>query len=165
MKYESARMGSFVFHQGDDSNEKFYVILNGQVTVVIKKGFAPFPRRSTRISRHFTQTVQVIKDEDLIEELESAKIENETSMRRNTLRFGESFGVTVSKTMAVKKVAVMARQMLQTKSQVQSLASLDDENETENDQDFKDMVERYGTLVRILGPGNDFGDAGSLNSH
>lgn len=164
MKYETAKMGTFVFHQGDESNQKFYVVLSGQVGVALKKDFSPFLKRNSISSRPLALTLQVIKDDsnEVMGADDSGKVDNDTPKRKSTLRFGESFGVAVMKTMASKKVAVKARQILKARSQVTSLSSLEDEEPENNDQDFKELIEKYGTLVRVLGPGNDFGDAGAL---
>lgn len=163
MSYETIKMGNFVFFQGDESNQKFYVLLSGQVGVITRKNFTSTQQALNRISA----PSMLLKSENNLDEIPEKGTENpktegailkEPPKRRSTLRFGENFGVTVARTMAAKKAAAMAMKILKSKSNAMSLASLEeDEN---NDQEFKELAEQYGALVRILNPGDDFGDAG-----
>ena len=166
MSYESVRAGTFIFKQGDESNNKFYVILRGQVGVITAKGFKNlWPSRSTAkltTTQSLSNLPPMKSDEK--EELDNTKTDENPRPsvgRKATLRFGENFGTTVAMTMAVKKVAQRARLMLRTKNtSVQSLPNIDEEENSE--RDFKELAESHGQLVRVLHAGNDFGDAGTI---
>ena len=164
LKYEVSQASSFVFQQGDVSNNKFYVILSGQVGVISAKNRKPGVGRQ---NVHFQPTTQSLNDlpASSIERQPSESKKEEENPRQSVgkkggLRFGENFGTAVAMTMAVKKVAQKARFLLRTKNNVQSLNTM--ENEGNNAiQDFKELAESYGQLIRTLSAGSDFGDAGN----
>ena len=164
MKYETAKMGAFVFQQGDKSNQKFYVILKGQAGIITRRNFNPFGTSNPSLNRPPVYSMNTIQDDETPQEAKDSKKTkhepaasmNELPKRKATLRFGENFGNAVARSIAAKKVVMKARLMLRAKNQAQSMASLDEEENS--DQEFRDLAEQHGNLIRVLNPGNDFGE-------
>ena len=219
MRYESVRAGGLVFKQGDESNSKFYVILSGQVGVIVSKKLdmlvRPAASKATlsTISNLAAMTkienkpeaetdkleVENRKTEASGKKVEFQRIEEESQNkkaaaenrkggfpfrlieglekeadtqnkkpddatnrastgRRSTLRFGDNFGSAVAMAMAAKRVVQKARLLLKNRSSGPSMVSLDDD--CNDEQEFKEKAEQHGKIVRLLNPGNEFGDVG-----
>lgn len=125
--------------------------------MITKPNFSTFQSMVSRPQTIILNSMTDIKDKDgsIIERSDS----NDSSRRKSTLRFGESFGTAVVRTMAAKKVVAKARQILKLKTQTQVASLVSLESNENSEQDFKEFAEQFGTLVRVLNPGNDFGDA------
>lgn len=61
MKYEYLPAGNIVFREGDPSNDKFYVILKGNVTVVKRHDGNVFVEQNRRLHKQLTKAPQLVK--------------------------------------------------------------------------------------------------------
>lgn len=173
LQYEVYKAKSFVYKQNDECNNKFYVILSGQVGVIVNNNLHNLKKRPTMTHKTvaFANMIPSIKvlsqTDDAKANAENKKPEENTKRlnfgRRNGLRFGENFGTAVSITMTVKKMAQRARNLVvnKVKSNAQSMQSLD-EVQNNSDNEFKEHAGNYGELVRMLSKGTEFGDFGNF---
>ena len=181
MKYEFKEMGSFVFKEGDPSNGKFYVILSGEVGVIVQTQVANiFEKDKERIAQKRRSELNVPSINNLLEE-DANNNDSWVAPSSNSLitipstilslpEKGEpnrgSLGLltpsqflVASSTTISKKGTRRRSSERSSKGQLRpSLVSIDELEDPL--EEYREMVKSYGNLVRILGKGESFGETG-----
>jgi len=99
-KYERLPMGRFVFKQGDPSNNKFYVIISGEVAVIVKQEIGNWGQKFTQVRKpkktNLEAPVSTFKRATVIEDRSLLSIPNlEVSDGNSFLSFSDLDKVNV----------------------------------------------------------------------
>ena len=176
MKYEAFDMGKFVFKQGDESNHKFYVILSGEVGILTNANYnGVYERdkqryqntmRSTIIGKKgltlITQQESIVRanssdDEEILKTPSSGRSSSFLKdSRKQTMM--SAFGQSVGHLSTISKFREIPSRKSTMKKEL-SMAEVENDEEHKSES-FKSMAARFGHLVRVLGQGAEFGDAG-----
>lgn len=178
MKYERFDMGKFVFRQGDESNQKFYVILAGEVGVLTQANYNNVydrdkqhyeqTARLTTFGRKFTLFAQMEAQRQAEQEEEQQRNSispNRPSIHRDSRKMSVSFVKAVTQITGTMKATDRFKEAATRRSILVRRDPGDTDEKTEEDlrlEEFKSMAARFGHLVRVLGKGADFGDAGEF---
>lgn len=158
-------MGSFVFMKGDPSNNKFYVILSGQVGIVIPRKKIEEPIRALK---HQTQ-----KDLNEIGSSRKTPIGDaqETLAKANKGSTGNSMAGSLSyldpKTANNEHSNPQSRK-LSRDSGVDDLINKkkkdENSNELSDNDKFEEFASQFGDLIRVIGDGESFGELALKNN-
>ena len=187
-------MGTFVFKQNDESNDKFYVILSGEVGILTNANYSDVLTadkkhyqnsvRGTLISRRLTRLLPQPQKE--LSDHKSSQDENsdsdeededkasdqgipEPAIDKNIKRpsIFTSFGATVRRVSGVKKATERFKELQLKKPNLpvkKKEVVPKKKPEEAKREEFLAMAARYGHLVRVLGKGEHFGDGGMFYS-
>lgn len=178
MKYEFKEMGSFVFKEGDPSNGKFYVILSGEVGVIVQTQVANiFEKDKERIAQKRRSELNVPSINNLLEEdannndswvapssnslitIPSTILSLPEKGEPNKGSLTPSQSLVALSTTISKKGTRRRSSERSSKGQLRpSLVSIDELEDPL--EEYREMVKSYGNLVRILGKGESFGETG-----
>lgn len=199
-------MGKFVFRQDDPSNDKFYVILSGEVGILTNANYSDVYARDREVYEKTTRLTQgklpsqlslgsinsltqldTTPKNDLEDIVDDYKTQyNIRNTFKNTLIMNKDTKGTSLLTLgkSTRLLTNSAKGLIKDKlktMQIKSKKSLNELKEEDDDEDvvadegegkerdpndlaeFKFFAGRFGHLVRILGKGAEFGDAGMIN--
>lgn len=142
MKYEFFEMGSFVFLHDDPSNGKFYVILSGEVGVIV-------PYQVPNIFE---------KDQGLGDQPSSPT----KFSSRSSVSHSSQLSPTKVSTVAQSQVPISFGVIFAAKKATRALKKKAQQKTGEDDKysEYRQLVQKYGNLARVLSKGDSFGDGG-----
>lgn len=165
-QYEEASQGEIIFNYEDVCNNKYYVILSGQVGVIYPK---KEPKQSSKSQPKSTKPKANIKtkpfNRDENEEMddENTPKDSDTQIeRQSTLR--KLFSSKSSKGMSInkKELTDLANDLEPWVLPIHELSSLIEDQELpeifQNNKKFEKEVSKLGDLIGILDEGDSFGD-------
>lgn len=176
MKYETLPAGHYVFKEGDPSNDKFYIILSGRVSVVLKSDSNVFmsenqatpqakeeKRVPGRASRPSTKTklpepdspISSIKDE-VFNSFKKATSEKDgfSAMSLTSLNStSPTSSLTSLKAHSIRKLSVFARSVARFSAIYKKKTDVIHETEEEHKQKIKVQVDRLKEIANKASEG------------
>lgn len=175
MKHEFVEMGNFVFREGDPSNGKFYVILSGEVGVVVYTQVTNiFEKEKEHLEAKRRTALNLPSISHLDEEEDSDSsiviptntslagiVPSLTSIPDKKQSLKQNTGASVTSLASVSTAASVSLKKLTGKLSSKSTKLSQSEDPEDKYTEYREMIRCYGNLARVLGKGTSFGESGN----
>ena len=136
MKYEYVPAGKYVFKEGDASNDKFYIILSGKISVILKSDANVFMNENRAPPVEEKKSATRVASKEQIREPESPM----SALKDEDVKF--------SRKKSIDKGTIKSLSSIQSTSPTQSLTSLPTANRIRKLSVFARSVVRFSTIAK-----------------